>query len=124
MKNALCKYLFCFAIIGMSISFSFAQYGKSGYDTTAAQPGVPWLDETISEQNRLPMHATFYSYENEVIASKGNWKVSANYQSLDGSWKFKYVDKPADLPEGFEKTNYDDSQWPSFNVPANWELNG
>lgn len=118
------KYFVCFGILNICFSYSIAQYGKSGYDTTSAQPGVPWLDESISEQNRLPMHSTFYSYENEIVASKGKWQASENYQSLDGLWKFKYVDKPADLPEGFEKTNYNDNQWSVFNVPANWELNG
>lgn len=93
-------------------------------DTTTAQPGVPWLDEKIIEQNRLPMHATFYSYENETVAAKGDWQQSQNYQSLNGDWKFKYADKPADLPAGFEQTSYDDSQWPLFKVPGNWELNG
>lgn len=93
-------------------------------DTTTAQRGVPWLDETIIEQNRLPMHATFYSYESEATANKGDWRQSQNYQSLDGNWRFKYVDKPADLPAGFEQTAYDDSQWPLFKVPGNWEMNG
>ncbi|RXK87411.1 DUF4981 domain-containing protein [Filimonas effusa] len=94
------------------------------YDTTAPQPGIPWLDERITEQNRLPMHASFYSYENEKLAIQNDWKLSHNYQSLDGSWKFKYADRPADLPAGFEKPAFDDSQWSFMQVPANWELNG
>lgn len=93
-------------------------------DTTTAQRGVPWLDEQIIEQNRLPMHATFYSYESEAVASKGDWHQSANYQPLDGDWRFKYADKPADLPAGFEQPAHDDSQWPLFKVPGNWEMNG
>ncbi len=97
---------------------------KSHYDTTIALPGVPWLDETIVEQNRLPMHASFYSFENEAVAAKGDWRASKNYQSLDGAWRFKYVDRPADLPQGFEKNDFNVSQWPLFNVPANWEMNG
>lgn len=98
--------------------------GTQYTDTTTAQRGVPWLDETITEQNRMPMHATFYSYENETVAAKGQWEQSANYQSLNGDWKFKWVERPADLPAGFESTTYDDSQWPLFKVPGNWELNG
>ncbi|MET0465925.1 MAG: glycoside hydrolase family 2 TIM barrel-domain containing protein [Chitinophagaceae bacterium] len=98
--------------------------GKKYYDTTSARPGVPWLDEKIIEQHRLPMHASFFSYENETVAAKGDWQQSRNYQSLNGAWKFKYVDKPADLPQGFERTGFDDKNWPSFNVPGNWEMNG
>ncbi len=98
--------------------------GKKRSDTTSARPGVPWLDEKIIEQNRLPMHASFFSYENETVAAKGDWQQSRNYQSLNGAWKFKYADKPDDLPQGFERTGFDDSSWPLFNVPGNWEMNG
>ncbi|MCG2615991.1 DUF4981 domain-containing protein [Terrimonas sp. NA20] len=101
-----------------------AKSSKKYQDTTSARPGIPWLDETIIEQNRLPMHASFFSYENESTAAKGDWQQSRNYQSLNGAWKFKYVDKPDDLPQGFERPAFDDSNWPLFNVPGNWEMNG
>lgn len=97
---------------------------KKYYDTTSAQRGVPWLDEQIIEQNRLPMHASFFSFETEALAATGEWTQSGNYQSLNGDWKFKWVERPADLPANFEKKEYDDSNWPLFKVPGNWELNG
>ncbi|WP_437921817.1 glycoside hydrolase family 2 TIM barrel-domain containing protein [Sphingobacterium sp. LRF_L2] len=86
--------------------------------------GVPWLDETIVEENRLPMHASYFVYENKQLAEEGDWKKSKNYQSLNGAWKFKWVEAPADLPQDFETLAHDDSQWPTFQVPGNWELNG
>ncbi|WDF67551.1 glycoside hydrolase family 2 TIM barrel-domain containing protein [Sphingobacterium oryzagri] len=86
--------------------------------------GIPWLDETIVEENRMPMHASYYVYENETLAKRGDWKQSANYQNLNGAWKFKWVEAPADLPEGFEAIDHNDQEWPEFMVPANWELNG
>ena len=49
---------------------------------------------------------------------------SANFKSLNGEWKFKWVDKPADRPKGFWKQDYDDRHWVNFPVPAEWELNG
>jgi beta-galactosidase len=107
-----------------SVTLSGSNGGKKVYDTTTAQPGVPWLDETIVEQNRLPMHASFFSYENEVVAATDDWTKSKNYYSLNGDWKFKWVPKPADLPKDFEAVNYNDKDWPLFKVPGNWELNG
>ncbi|BAV04993.1 beta-galactosidase [Filimonas lacunae] len=102
-----------------------AQHQEKRYqDTTTARRGVPWLDETIAEEHRLPMHATFYSYESEAKATKGNWRESENYLSLDGPWRFYYVNKPDELPAGFEKNSFNDTQWPLFPVPGNWELNG
>ena len=83
-----------------------------------------WLDETKNEENRMPMHSSFFVFENEAIANKNDWQQSDNYLSLNGNWKFKWVEKPADLPAKFESVNFDDSKWPSFKVPANWEVNG
>ncbi len=83
-----------------------------------------WLDEKKSEENRLPMHASYYVYENEKLADKNDWKQSANYIDLNGDWKFKWVEKPDDLPKNFEATSFDDSQWDHFKIPATWEVNG
>ena len=97
-----------------------AQSGQA--DATAKTPF--WLDETKNEDNRLPMHASYFVYENEQKAKQNDWKQSANYQNLNGTWKFKWVEKPADLPQHYEATGFDDSGWDNFKVPANWEIYG
>ena len=86
--------------------------------------GIPWLDETIVEQNRLPMRSDYIVYADKEEATQSDWRKSSFYQSLNGSWKFKWVEAPADLPANFEAADYDDSQWPTFQVPGNWEMNG
>jgi beta-galactosidase len=83
-----------------------------------------WLDETKNEVNRLPMHTSFVAYPDAESAAKDSWNASAFYTSLNGPWRFKWVEKPADLPGGYEKEGYDDKDWKMFRVPANWELNG
>ncbi|WP_442591743.1 glycoside hydrolase family 2 TIM barrel-domain containing protein [Pedobacter sp. AW31-3R] len=83
-----------------------------------------WLDETVNEVNRMPMHSSYFVFENEKAAEKKDWRSSANYQSLNGDWKFSWAEKPADLPVGFESVQFDDSKWKTFKVPGNWELNG
>ena len=45
-------------------------------------------------------------------------------QLLNGQWKFRWVEHPADAPKGFWKADYDASSWKTIQVPANWELNG
>ncbi len=132
MNSKLYKKLTFFALTAFACSTAFAQSSVtlSGSAeakatlTDAQRKGIPWLDETIVEVNRLPMRSDYFVYENQSAADKGDWKQSSNYQSLNGAWKFKWVEAPADLPAGFEKTNHDDSQWPTFQVPANWEMNG
>jgi len=83
-----------------------------------------WLDETVNEVNRMPMHASYFVFENEQAALRNDWKTSTNYQSLNGLWKFKWAERPTDLPTGVEREQFDDSKWKDFPVPANWEMNG
>lgn len=90
-----------------------------------AQEKVPfWQNEKINEENREPMHAAYYVFENEALAAKNDWKESKNYLNLNGSWKFKYVDKPNDLPTGFENSTFNDAAWDNFKIPATWDVNG
>ena len=63
----------------------------------AAAQTPNWLDETKNEENRMPMHASYFVYENDKVAAKNDWKLAANYYNLNGAWKFKWVEKPADL---------------------------
>ncbi|WP_235841663.1 glycoside hydrolase family 2 TIM barrel-domain containing protein [Confluentibacter sediminis] len=93
--------------------------------TIKAQNSEPfWLNEKINEDNRMTMHASYYVYENEALAEKGDWKQSKNYLNLNGIWKFKYLESPNDLPKDFEKTDFKDVSWDDFKIPANWDVNG
>lgn len=88
------------------------------------EPPAYWENEFINEHAREPMHATYFAYENAQLARRGDPAASANYLSLDGTWKFKWVPRPGDRPLGFYKQGYDDSHWNDFQVPATWEVNG
>ena len=83
-----------------------------------------WLDEKVNEDNRMPMHSSYFVFENEQLARTNDWKQSANYLNLNGEWKFKWVEKPDDLPKSFEAIGFDDSGWDKFRIPATWEVNG
>ena len=97
----------------------------AGFSKAQSKTDKPfWLNEQINEENRLPMHASYFVFENEQLAKTGDWKLSSNYQNLNGEWKFKWVEKPDDLPKSFESTGFDDSGWDKFRIPATWEVNG
>ena len=88
------------------------------------EPPAFWEDESKNEYNREPMHATYFAYENKERALRNEPAQYKYFQSLNGNWKFNWVDKPSDRPFGFWKTDYNDNNWVNFKVPATWEVNG
>jgi beta-galactosidase len=88
-----------------------------------AQP-FEWENPKIFGINKEAARATALPYNNESQAIAGVYSQSPYYQSLDGTWKFNWSQKPADKPEGFYKEGYNVSQWDNIQVPGNWELQG
>lgn len=84
----------------------------------------PWQDPAVNSVNRLPAHATFYSYDNEAAALREPRVASPMFRSLNGDWQFAWAPKPADAIEGFHRTDYDASGWDALPVPSNWEMHG
>ena len=78
----------------------------------------------IVSVNRMPMRATAFAFENKDLAKKGQKENSNYFLTLNGSWKFNWVQDPRKRPMDFYKTNFNDEGWDNFRVPANWELNG
>ncbi len=74
--------------------------------------------------NRMPMRAHSFAFENRGLAEKRQKEDSAYFLSLNGDWKFNWVQNPNARPTDFYKTDFDDSAWKNFKVPANWEVNG
>jgi beta-galactosidase len=83
-----------------------------------------WQNPKINEINRLQMHTNFFRFENQEKAAAGNLKNSDNYLSLNGNWKFHWVQNSEQRPTDFFRTNYDDKAWVNMPVPGLWEFNG
>lgn len=71
-----------------------------------------------------PAHTTLMPYESVRQALTGDRTRSPYRQSLDGDWKFAYVERPADKLDDFYRTDLDDSGWETIPVPAAWQLHG
>ncbi len=89
----------------------------------AAAP-ADWENQHVLQINREPARATFFAYDTEAEALAGNRETSRRFLSLNGDWKFHWVPRPEDRPLDFYRTDFDDSDWNAFPVPAQWELNG
>ena len=92
--------------------------------TIFAQSPSEIEDPSIVEINKLPPRATIFNFESKNLAINDNPEHSQYYQSLNGIWKFNWVRNPDDRPLDFFESDFNDSSWDDFHVPANWEING
>lgn len=83
-----------------------------------------WNDVSVCEVNKVAPRTNVIPYQDEAGINKLDYRQSPYYQCINGIWKFNWVEKPADKPQGFYEVGYDVSQWGTIPVPANWELNG
>ncbi len=83
-----------------------------------------WENPELYELNKEKPHAAFMLFGNQQDVMTDDYSRSPYYQSLNGSWKFTYVDKHADRITDFYRTDLDISKWNDIAVPSNWELKG
>ncbi len=83
-----------------------------------------WENPAVLGQNKEPAQSHFIPYPDIPTALKNDPSRSPFYKSLNGIWKFHYVDKPADRPVDFFRDDYDVGHWADISVPGNWELQG
>jgi len=83
--------------------------------TNAQEQHHDWEDNHVLQINREPARAYFIPFGNH----QGDRTLS-----LNGQWHFRWTKTPDERVKDFYRTNYDDSQWATIAVPANWEVNG
>ena len=101
---------------------------KSSKTATVQQPAfTEWHDLQVNAINRFPLHTNFFSFlpgEITLNGSKGDITKSTNFLSLDGTWKFNWMENADQRPTDFYKTDLDDSKWGTIAMPGNWEVLG
>ncbi len=112
------------AVVSAVVSLNAATPKKQAAAPEPMPTWTEWHDLQVNEVNRYKLHTNFFAYENETLAKGGDITKSANYLSLEGPWKFLWVENADQRPTDFYKAELDDSAWKTMNVPAIWELNG
>jgi len=106
------KYFVCLLLGSALLPFTFSQ-------------SLPeWQDPDVVQINREEAHATRFFFESEELALGGDKQHSANFQSLNGTWKFHWSPNPASRPAEFFQPRFKDKKWDDIKVPSNWELKG
>lgn len=74
--------------------------------------------------NKEPAHATLMPYGSLEEALGLNRRESSFARSLNGTWKFHWVERPEQRPLDFYKPGFDASAWDDIPVPSNWQVLG
>lgn len=83
---------------------------------------LEWQDETLLGFGKDAPTASFIPYPSLDTARERG--PSPFQQSLNGSWKFHWVNHPDRRPANFYRTDFNDSAWPEIRVPSNWQTEG
>ena len=92
--------------------------------SVSGQTFKEWQNPEINQVNRLPMHSNFFAYDTLDEAMQNEKQESDNFMTLNGKWKFFWVENADQRPTDFFRLDYNDKGWDNLNVPAVWELNG
>lgn len=83
-----------------------------------------WENPEVFSRNKEQPRASFIPFQSREQLQMKKATASSFYTSLNGTWQFNIVDKPADRPLDFFKPEFDATNWKTIDVPANWELQG
>jgi beta-galactosidase len=85
-------------------------------------PTPSWTVPEVSGVGRLPMRDPSVPFPDVATALSGD--PSPWVRSLDGTWRFRYLDRPEDAPVGFAEPGFDDGDWDDIAVPGDWAPQG
>lgn len=83
-----------------------------------------WQNPAVFEKGQNLAHAFHIPYSTGEAALQALPEKCENYQLLNGQWKFKWVDTPAQVPADFSKPDFEVNEWEEIKVPANWQMEG
>ncbi len=83
-----------------------------------------WENPAAFDAAKEPPRTFFVPFADAASALGGRAQDSPRYRSLNGTWKFRYAERPDALPPEFWRDGYDDSKWSPIPVPSNWQFQG
>lgn len=90
----------------------FSCLGVAAFSLCSAQTMKEWQDPGVNAVGRLPMHSAY------------GIKESDNSVTLNGVWRFNFVQDADQRPTDFYRPDYNDAGWSELAVPAIWQFSG
>jgi len=87
-------------------------------------PKPEWENPALLHEGTEPAAATMVVFPDAKLALQMDRSKSPFVKSLDGPWKFHWVPKPSERPQGFWEPGFDDKKWKTIPVPSNVEIEG
>ena len=110
MKNYFLTGIFCLSLAG---------------SLCAQSSGLPyWQDIQTVAVNKEKPRTEFMSYDDAQAALSTSFEQSKYYLSLNGTWKFLFVDGYKKLPADATSADVNTASWSDIKVPGNWEVQG
>lgn len=121
MRKFTLSMIFCF-----SVQMLMARQMVPGYQYAKvdAPTGKEWQAPEQHALNKEQPHAYFFPFKDVESARKVLPEYSAYWKSLDGTWKFHWVNTPDRRPKNFYEPAFDVSGWDDITVPSNWNVVG
>ena len=82
-----------------------------------------WENSNKFSIGKEPSHSTLIPFET-IAEALGKWEDSPYYKSLNGNWKFNWVNSPSERPNNFYEEDFIDDDWEEIDVPSNWQMRG
>ena len=98
--------------------------GGFNYGDIEAPDGTEWEDCQNLSLNKEQPRAWFFNFATVEQAKKILPDNSPYYMSLDGIWKFNWVNHPDKRPSDFYKPDFDVAGWDDIAVPGCWNVQG
>lgn len=92
--------------------------------TSFAQTGKEWDDPKVTSVNRETAHTVALPMASEADVVKNDMTLSPYFQSLDGIWKFQWVNTPTKATDRMCSVDYNDAAWTDIDVPSSWQVWG
>ena len=92
--------------------------------SSALADSPDWENQHVFRINKEEAHAILMPFPSQEAALTKTRLESPWCQSLNGDWKFHWVNHPDKRPAEFYKPEFDSSAWKTIPVPSNVELQG
>lgn len=115
------SFVLLLATVFIFITAAFSSMEKTQIKETGI---VDWENPAVVGLNKESAHCTYIPFADRDSVLKNDRTASPYFLSLNGTWKFNWVRKPADRPMDFFSKDFDMSLWETIQVPSNWELQG